>query len=49
LQKKYSAYEGNSNMLTIAGKAFIGTGQVLMDVSIALFGLLWYEDCNLGW
>jgi hypothetical protein len=38
-----SAFEGNSNQLTLSGKAFIGTGQVLMDVWIAILGIIWYD------
>lgn len=36
-----SAYEGNSNQLTVTGKAVIGTGQVLMDIWIIAIGIIW--------
>lgn len=36
-----SSFEGNSNQLTLSGKAFIGTGQVLMDLWIGIFGIIW--------
>lgn len=38
------AYEGNNhNQLTVTGKAMIGTGQVSMDLWIAILGLVWYN------
>jgi len=36
-----SAYEGNSNGLTVAGQGFIGTGQVIMDSWIGILGVIW--------
>jgi hypothetical protein len=35
------AFEGNGNQLTVFGKAFIGIGQVLMDLWIAIMGTIW--------
>lgn len=36
-----SAYEGDDTQLTVAGKGFIGTGQVLVDLWIAIIGIIW--------
>lgn len=38
------AFEGNSNQLTVFGKAFIGLGQVLMDLWIAIMAGIWYHS-----
>lgn len=44
------AYEGKStNELNTAGKAVIGTGQVLMDLWIGIFGIVWYPFPHSGW
>ena len=43
-----AAFEGNSNALTVAGMAFIGTGQVLMDLWIAVLGIIWYSVLDAG-
>ena len=37
-----AAYEGKSNNdLSVEGRAVIGTGQVLMDLWIGIFGIVW--------
>ena len=36
-----SAFEGNSNQLSLTGRAMIGTGQVLMDLWIGVLGVVW--------
>lgn len=36
-----SAFQGNSNQLSIGGKVFIGIGQVLMDLWVGFVGLIW--------
>jgi hypothetical protein len=43
-----SAYEGNSNPLSPAGQALIGTGQVVMDMWIVSMALFWYIWVYLG-
>jgi hypothetical protein len=48
VQSPGPAFEGNSNQLTTWGKAFIGTGQVLMDLWIGVLGTLWYLHLNQG-
>jgi hypothetical protein len=44
-----AAFEGNSNALTLTGQAMIGAGQVLIDLWIAFFGIVWYSLPDAGW
>jgi hypothetical protein len=46
VQQAGPAFEGNSNQLTVFGKAFIGTGQVLMDLWIAIMATIWYQTTS---
>ena len=43
------AYEGKlTNELSTEGRIVIGTGQVLMDLWIVIYGIVWYILINTG-
>jgi hypothetical protein len=42
------AFEGNSNQLSPFGRAFIGMGQILMDLWIAIMAVVWYLPTHAG-
>ena len=37
--RQKGSYEGNDNGLTVAGKGFIGAGQVMIDLAILIMGV----------
>lgn len=48
VQSAGPGFEGNSNQLTTFGQAFIGIGQVLMDLLLAILGVIWYLLPKIG-
>jgi hypothetical protein len=48
LDPSQASYTGNSNPLSLTGQALIGTGQVIIDLWIGIFGLVWYAVSYQG-